>query len=103
MRLSDEEIIDHGQRCKKSGLGQSAYLKECLQSAISVSQFRSRLYEARRRSRPKKVISSFVPIKIVDADKGLTCVLRGKNTLTVEWKAKNLAEVRRFALAVLAE
>lgn len=102
MKLTDEEIIDHGHRCKESGLGQRVYLKEHLQSAISVSQFRSRLYEARRRSRPKKTALKFIPIKLDNPRQGLTCVVRGKNSLSVEWKAESLAELRKFALAVLA-
>ena len=101
MRLTDEEIVEHGRCCKKSSMGQAAYLREHLQSTLTVSQFRTRLYEAGRRTAAKKSVARFIPIKVDGDAGGLRCVLRGKNSLSVEWKAKNFVEVRKFALAVL--
>ena len=106
MRLTDEEMIEHGKKWRESDLEQSDYLREHLQSALTVSQFRTRLYEARRRANPKhkskQGIAGFVPIKVDEKPRSLTCVLRGKNSLSVEWKAESFAEVRKFALAVLS-
>ena len=101
MRLTDEEILWHGQQCRDSNLLQCDYLKERLQSMLSVSQFRTRLYEARRQTTAEKSVARFIPIKVDGDGDGLRCSLHGKNSLSIEWKAKNFAEVRRFALAVL--
>ena len=101
MRPTDEEILEHGRCCKKSGLGQKVYLSEHLASALTVSQFRTRLYEARRQAAARKKEVGFIPIEVEEYQGGLKCVLRGKNSLSVEWKAASFAEVRKFALAVL--
>ena len=101
MRLSNEEILEHGKRCEESGLGQKDYLREHLASALTVSQFRSRLYGARRQTAARKKEVGFIPIIVEECEAEMTCVLRGENSLSVEWKAASFAEVRKFALAVL--
>ena len=101
MRLTDEEIVEHGRCCKESSMGQAAYLREHLQSTLTVSHFRTRLYEARRRAAAKKGVVGFIPFLVDGEAGGLKCVLRGKNFLSVEWEAKDFSEVRKFALAVL--
>jgi hypothetical protein len=99
VRMSNEEILEQSRLWKQSGLSQAEFIAERLNGSITVAYFRYRLHEAKRKALQKP---SFIPIKLVERKQEISLILRGGNSLSLEWRGRDLEEVRRFAEAVLS-